>query len=169
MLWLETVCLKESFVVSQLSLYELFVTLSLSADQLCSEWRLQWPLPVWCEIPFLLCMYCECVCFRTTRSLSFQSPLCVFVCSFLSHYGVRQYHRLNGGDEMEDTVNLSAAELEQWRQWKPLRSHGWPTVMHQAAAMSFTVGLACGMTLSDVSVLLSHVSSTPLLKLNCLS
>lgn len=169
MLWLETVCLKESFVVSRLPLYELFVMLSLSADQLCSEWRLQWPLLVWCEIPFLLCMYCQCVCFHITHSLSFQSPLCVFVCSFLSRYGVRQYHRLNGGDEMEDTVNLSAAELEQWRQWKPLLSHAWPTVMHQAAAMSFTVGLACGMTLSDVSVLLSHVSSTPLLKLNCLS
>lgn len=37
MLWLETVCLKENFVVSRLPLYELFVTLSLSADQLCSE------------------------------------------------------------------------------------------------------------------------------------
>lgn len=80
MLWLETVCLKESFVVSQLSLYEPFVTLSLSADQLCSEWRLQWPLPVWCEIPFLLCMYCECVCFRTTRAVCPSSLLCVSLC-----------------------------------------------------------------------------------------
>lgn len=81
MLWLETVCLKESFVVSRLPLYELFVTLSLSADQLCSERRLQWPLLMWCEIPFLLCVYCECVCVHITQSVLPVSSVCLCVLS----------------------------------------------------------------------------------------
>lgn len=79
-LWLETVCLKASFVVSRLPLYELFVTLSLSVDQLCSEWRLQAYLCS-CGVRYLSCYVCPVnVCVFTPPTVCPSSLLCVSLC-----------------------------------------------------------------------------------------
>lgn len=68
---------------------------------------------------------------------------------------------------MEDTVNVSAAETGAV-ETMGVSCHMPDLLSHTGLLLCLSLlGLACGMTLLDTSFLLSHVSSTPLLKLNC--